>query len=43
MWHAISLNKGHSIFYLLSLSHSFSCPPFQEVKPRTGKPREVTS
>ncbi|GKV03889.1 hypothetical protein SLEP1_g16125 [Rubroshorea leprosula] len=41
-WHALSLIRALHI-YLLSLSHSFPCPPFQEVKPRTGKPREVTS
>ncbi|GKV24410.1 hypothetical protein SLEP1_g34024 [Rubroshorea leprosula] len=36
------LPKGYP-YLLTELSHSFACPPFQEVKPRTGKPREVTS
>ncbi|GKV11450.1 hypothetical protein SLEP1_g22710 [Rubroshorea leprosula] len=43
-WHALSLIRGTpylltEIFYLIV----FLYQPFQEAKPRTEKPREVTS
>ncbi|GKV10873.1 hypothetical protein SLEP1_g22181 [Rubroshorea leprosula] len=36
------LPKGYP-YLLTELSHSFPCPPFQESKPRTGKPMGVTN